>query len=184
MALQNYPMRAWAAGPPPVTAFDMEQLSAAIRDLDNRAASLEAGASRRVASAASAATGSNMSFGTSEAVGAWLQPNLSAGRRYRTRMTFVANATTAGTNGFFRLEQTVGTTVGTGGTLIPGGQAAPNLSRGAAGDNSPVSIEGEFVASQSGVHTIAFTGRSGAGTVNVPADAANHAWLFTVDDVT
>ncbi|MFI0800045.1 hypothetical protein SAMN04489729_4804 [Amycolatopsis lurida] len=124
-----------------------------------------------------------MSFGTSESAGAWLQPSLVSGRRYRARMTCVANATSVGTNGFFRLEQVVGTTVGAGGTLIPGGQAAPNLSRGSVGDNSSVSIEGEFVASTTGVHTIAFTGRAGAGTVNIPADASNHSWLLTVDDV-
>lgn len=136
----------------------------------------------RVASLASSPSDS-MAFGTSESVGRTLSATLVSGGTYRAGMVGIANAVTVRANGFFKLRYIAGGTGSTSGTVVPGGQIAPNLSPGGTLDNGPFALFGEFVAPSSAQYSVAFTGKSSSSTVNVVADAANHAWLFTLDRV-
>lgn len=138
----------------------------------------------RVASLASSGAGSAMSFNTTESVGTSQAAACTSGRRYRARFVGVANASSAGANGFFKIRYKAGVTIDTTGTVMPGAQGAPNLSRGLGGDNNSVVIEGEFAAPTTDTYTFVLTGKSSGGTVNVASDASNHGWLFTLDDVT
>jgi len=135
----------------------------------------------RLGSVASGTSGFGLT--TSGQVISSLTLTLAANVKIRAGVTFVANAATAGTNGFFQLRQKAGTTVDTSGTVLSGGQAAPNLSRGSGGDNNSVALTGEFTPSSSGSYVIAWTGNVGSNTGNVAADASNHGWLFWVDAV-
>lgn len=128
-------------------------------------------------------SGSNVNFNTTEVVITSVTVNLTVNRRIRARMVGVTNAATVGTNVFFKIKYKAGTTVNTTGTVVPGAQIAPNVSRAQANDNSSFVLEGEFLAPTTGSYVFAVTAKTNGGTANVAADASNHDWLLTVDDV-
>lgn len=135
----------------------------------------------RINSVTSGTSGFNLT--TTGQVIASMTVTLASGVLVRAGVTFVANANTAGTNGFFQIRQKIGTTVDTSGTVIPQAKAAPNLSRGAAGDNQTVSLIGEFTPGSNSQYVIAWTGNVGSGTGVVAADSANHGWTFWIDAI-
>jgi hypothetical protein len=135
----------------------------------------------RISSVASGTTPFNLT--TTEQVISSITATLVAGQRVRCGVTFVANAASTGTNGFFKLRAKQTATVDTSGTVMPGGQAAPNLSRATASDNSCNAIAGEFTVVTTGSHVFAWTGNVGTSTGVVAADTSNHGWLLYLDAI-
>ena len=145
----------------------------AINGVDNRVGSIEAAYPRgRIASATSAST----ALSTSEAVVDIFTVALTSGRRYELTCNYVFG--TAATNYFFRMRYEAGSTAGLGGTIFH--RIAPN---GAAGENTPVTLVGAFVAPSSGTFTVSITCFMGTATGNIPNDGTNHAKFAILKDV-
>lgn len=134
-----------------------------------------------IAQKVSAGTGDAMALTTTESVGTSLTGvQFVSGRTYLCEFTGVANAFTAGSNIFLKIKYKAGATVDTTGTQVPDAKIAPNISRGASGDNNAVVVRGYVTAPTTGPYVIALTGKTSASTGGIAADAANHGWALTV----
>lgn len=164
-------------GDPPHGPNQIEDLAEGVETamvaMDGRVDAVEASYARgRIASDSSAAT----ALSTAEAVVDIFIVTLVAGRRYQLTGSYVYG--TVATNYFFRMRYQAGTHAGLGGTIFR--RAAPN---GAAAENLPITLVGDFVAPSSGTFTISVTCFLGAGAGSIPNDGANHTKYAILEDV-
>ena len=137
------------------------------------------GAVGQVVASYASQNGDQLNWTTTEAVGTVLATTpFVSGRTYRVEFTGLGNASSNGANMFLKLKYKAGSTVDTSGTLVPGGEIAPNLVT--AGQNYPLVVRGEIVAPTTGNYVIVLTGSMSSGTGAVPSDASNHRYLISV----
>jgi hypothetical protein len=180
MPMNNYPLRAWADGWPPVTALDMSAINQAIGSLDARVAVVEdlvATMGRGRVNGGNSTTGpSNVT--TTETVFHTLTTNLEARRfRYTWAGTLVGNGATGSPYFNVRIRVQYGSSL-----VVAGSTEVINspITLALGGNWDHHEFAGEFYLPTPGTVTVGMTILRTAGTGGV--DVRGGAYYF-LDDV-